>query len=108
MVNIRVAQYANSPVLLVGDIDLGGVFAFLVGTLELLEPGERAHVKAFVINKFRGDMSLLTPGLSWLEERPGVPVAGVVPYYHDIQIAEEDSVSLEQRRVLKAPYELCD
>jgi adenosylcobyric acid synthase len=94
LVNMRVALYSNSPVLLVADIDRGGIFASLVGTLELLDPAERASIKAFVINKFRGDLSLLQPGLAWLEQRTNIPVAGVVPYYHDIHIAEEDSVSL--------------
>ena len=102
MVNMRVVRYAGAPVLLVGDIDRGGVFASLVGTLELLEPEERSLIKGFIVNKFRGDLELLSPGLEWLEERTGVPVAGVVPYYHDIQIPEEDSVSLERRQSMKA------
>ena len=105
IVNMRVARYADAPVLLVGDIDPGGVFAALVGTLELLEPEERVLIKAFVINKFRGDLSLLEPGLRMLEDRTGVPVAGVVPYFHDIHIPEEDSVSLERRRSMKAGTE---
>jgi len=101
LVNMKVALYCNAPVLLAADIDRGGIFAALVGTMELLEADERARIKAFIVNKFRGDVSLLTPGLDWLEARTGVPVAGVVPYYHDIHIAEEDSVSLEKRHALK-------
>ncbi len=98
LVNMFVAGAADCKVVLVGDIDRGGVFAAFVGTMELLEPHERARVGAFLVNKFRGDVRLLEPGLRFLEERTGVPVLGVLPYVQRLRVADEDSVSLDDRR----------
>lgn len=92
IVNMGLAKMVDAPVLLVGDIDRGGVFAQLYGTVALLEPEERARVKAVIVNKFRGDKKILEPGLIQLEELCGVPVAGVVPYIR-VDIDDEDSLS---------------
>ena len=95
IVNMRVAMEANSPVLLVADIDRGGALASVVGTLELVEPEERAMIKGIIFNKFRGEIKLLQPALDFIEERTGIPVVGVVPYFK-IRIPDEDSVALSE------------
>jgi adenosylcobyric acid synthase len=92
--NMRMAEMADAHCLLIGDIDRGGVFASLLGTLELLDPNERERIRGFVINKFRGDASLLEPGIRMIEERVRKPCIGVVPYLHSLMLEEEDSLGL--------------
>ena len=92
IVNMGMAEMVDAPVLLAGDIDRGGVFAQIVGTIELLEEQERRRIKGTIINKFRGDKEILRPGLDMLEEKTKIPVCGVVPYFH-LDIDEEDSLS---------------
>jgi adenosylcobyric acid synthase len=94
LVNMHVAAIAEAPVLLVGDIDQGGIFASMIGTLLLLQPEERARVKGLIVNKFRGDLSLWREGEHMLGTRSGVPVLGTLPFLDQLRIAEEDSVSL--------------
>lgn len=96
LVNMAVAKYAAAPTLLVGDIDRGGIFPQLLGTQWLLSADEKALLKGFVVNKFRGDITLFEDGIKILEERSGIPVLGVMPYLYDLSIPEEDSVALDQ------------
>jgi adenosylcobyric acid synthase len=91
--NMGFAEAVDCPVIIVADIDRGGVFAHLVGTLELLSPTEQARVKGFVINRFRGDIGLLESGLRWLEQRTGKPVLGVLPYLHGLMLDAEDAIA---------------
>ncbi|MGR6838283.1 cobyric acid synthase [Aliivibrio wodanis] len=105
--NMGFAEAADVPVIIVADIDRGGVFAHLYGTLALLSESEQARVKGFVINRFRGDISLLVPGLKWLEEKTGKPVLGVIPYLHGLNLEAEDAIKSEQleqgKFVVKVP-----
>jgi adenosylcobyric acid synthase len=98
---MRMAHAANASCLLLGDIDRGGVFAALLGTMELLDSEDRARIRGFAINKFRGDAELLRPGVEMMEQRLGIPCAGVVPMLRDLGLEEEDGVAMEDRRSVK-------
>lgn len=100
IVNMSIAKHAKAPVILVGDIDKGGVFASLYGTVKLLGKDSR-HIKAYVINKFRGDLSILKPGLEMISEKTGIPVIGVLPYINNIDLPEEDGFFFEQFKPFK-------
>ena len=99
LVNLPMAMHAGADVILVADIDRGGVFASVYGSVMLLRPEERKHIKGILINKFRGDIRLFESGVKMLEDLCGVPVGGVVPYYKDIYIEEEDSVMLQTKNI---------
>jgi adenosylcobyric acid synthase len=102
---MSIARYANAPVLLVGDIDKGGVFASLFGTIALLD-GDADYIKAFIINKFRGDITILEPGLRMIEEKTNRPVLGVIPYLGDLGLHEEDGIPHERFDRFKSCNEL--
>ncbi|MET0287635.1 MAG: cobyric acid synthase [Polyangiales bacterium] len=104
--NMFIAHAADAPVILASDIDRGGVFASFVGTLQLLTPEERARVKGFFVNKFRGDVSLLQPGIDWLTQYTGVPSFGVLPHLGALRIAEEDSLNVDARVGARGEREL--
>ncbi|WP_299177571.1 cobyric acid synthase [uncultured Neptuniibacter sp.] len=104
--NMGFAEAVDCPVIIVADIDRGGVFAHLLGTYELLSDSEKARVKGFVINRFRGDVTLLEPGLDWLEERTGVPVLCVIPYITNLHIEAEDAVNQQQKSSGEKPLKV--
>jgi adenosylcobyric acid synthase len=108
LANMRIARHTQGPVLLVGDIDRGGVFASLLGTLELLEPGDKDLVRGFAINKFRGDPAILAPGLDFLVERTGIPMLGVIPHLKDLDLPEEDSLAFDEVMSRPAASSLLD
>ncbi len=103
VVNMRVARHLNSPVLLVGDIDKGGVFASFYGTIGLLDK-DADYIRAFIINKFRGDLNILKPGLNMIKEKTGRPVLGVIPYLGDMGLHEEDGIPIERLKQFN-PFE---
>jgi len=107
IVNMQMARYAESPVILVGDIDRGGVYASFIGTMEVLEEWERSLVKGFLVNRFRGDASLLRSAHDYVQNHTGIEVVGTVPYIHDLGIPEEDSVSFKEGKLQKE-RPLCD
>ncbi|MFC3395139.1 cobyric acid synthase [Brenneria rubrifaciens] len=107
IVNMGMAAMADAPVLLVADIDRGGVFAAIYGTLALLPPEEKARVKGVIINKFRGDAALLTPGVAQIEALTGVPVIGVMPWL-DVELEDEDGVALQTGKYVGAPRQALD
>lgn len=96
--NMGFAEAADCPVIIVADIDRGGVFAHLTGTLDCLSESEQNRVKGFVINRFRGDIKLLEPGLDWLEEKTGKPVLGVIPFIENLHIEAEDAIHIKQQK----------
>lgn len=101
LANMKTALLNNTPVILVADIERGGVFASIIGTMELLEPEEKDLIKGFIINKFHGDKSILQSGIDYIEERTGKPVLGVLPYIEDINLPEEDTISLSNDEIKK-------
>ncbi len=104
IVNLRMAEYARAPVVLVADIHRGGVFAQIIGTLKCLPPAQQDLIKGFIINRFRGDISLFDDGIDWIEQKTGKKVFGVLPWYNHINIEPEDSVVIEQpKQVLENP-----
>ncbi len=105
IVNMRIARMADCPVLLVADIDKGGALASVVGTLELLDPADRARVAGVIINKFRGDVRLFYPAVEFLEKKTGVPVLGIVPYFQGFRVQEEDTIPEETLKAGKEAVE---
>jgi len=106
IVNMNMAKLVNAPVVIAGDIDRGGVFASFIGTLELFDEKEKALTKGFIINKFRGDLSLLNPGIDILKKRTGKEVFGTIPFIHDLKLPEEDSVEYK-KNIKKNTYNNC-